>query len=213
MACAICHIRKPRRFCPGVRGDICTICCGTEREVTVDCPWDCAYLQEARKHERSAPVNPDGFPNQEIRVSEEFLQDHEALLVAMARALMQAVFDTAGAVDLDVREALDALIRTYRTLERGVYYETRPDNALASRISRSMQSAIEEYRGHETERLQTRHTRDADVLTTLVFLQRLELDRNNGRPRGKAFLDFLRSFFGVEDDATAVTSASSLIIP
>jgi hypothetical protein len=208
MACAICHIRKPRRFCPGVRGDICTICCGTEREVTVDCPWDCAYLQEARKHERSAPVNPDGFPNQEIRVSEEFLQDHEALLVAMARA-----FDTAGAVDLDVREALDALIRTYRTLERGVYYETRPDNALASRISRSMQSAIEEYRGHETERLQTRHTRDADVLTTLVFLQRLELDRNNGRPRGKAFLDFLRSFFGVEDDATAVTSASSLILP
>ena len=213
MACAICHIRKPRRFCPGVRGDICTICCGTEREVTVDCPWDCPYLQEARKHERSAPVDPDGFPNQDIRVSEDFLRDHEPLLVATARGLMQAAFDTAGAVDLDVREALDALIRTYRTLQSGVYYETRPDNALANRIRRDTQSAIEEYRGHESERPGMPRSRDSEVLTTLVFLQRMELDRYNGRPRGKAFLDFLRSFFGVEDDAAAVASASSLILP
>jgi hypothetical protein len=213
MACAICHIRKPRRFCPGVRGDICTICCGTEREVTVDCPWDCAYLQEARKHERSAPVNPDGFPNQDIRVSEEFLRDHEPLLVATGRGLMRAAFDTAGAVDLDVREALDALIRTCRTLQSGVYYETRPDNALADRIRRYTQTAVEEYREHETERPGMPRSRDVDVLTTLVFLQRLELDRHNGRRRGRAFLDFLRSFFGVEDDAAALASASSLILP
>ena len=213
MSCAICHIRKPRRFCPGVRGDICTICCGTEREVTVDCPWDCPYLQEARKHERSAPVDPDKVPNQDIRVSEEFLRDHEPLLVAAGRALMGAAFDTPGAVDSDVGEALDALVRTYRTLESGVYYETRPDNVLADRICRSAQSALEEYRGDETTRLGMTHTRDVDVLTTLVFLQRLELDRHNGRPRGKAFLDFLRSFFGVEDEAPPATSASSLILP
>ena len=52
MPCAICQIRRPRRFCPGVRGDICSLCCGTEREVTVNCPLDCEYLQEARKHEK-----------------------------------------------------------------------------------------------------------------------------------------------------------------
>lgn len=179
----------------------------------MDCPWDCAYLQEARKHERSAPVNPDGFPNQDIRVSEEFLRDHEPLLVATGRGLMRAAFDTAGAVDLDVREALDALIRTCRTLQSGVYYETRPDNALADRIRRYTQTAVEEYREHETERPGMPRSRDVDVLTTLVFLQRLELDRHNGRRRGRAFLDFLRSFFGVEDDAAALASASSLILP
>ena len=213
MACAICHTRKPRRFCPGVHGDICTICCGTEREVTVDCPWDCPYLQDARKHERAAPVDPDKFPNQDIRVSEEFLRDHEALLVAVARGLMHAAFDTPGAADLDVRDALEALIRTYRTLQSGVYYETRPENALAGRISRATQSAIEEYRKTENEGTGMQRSRDADVLTTLVFLQRLELDRHNGRPRGKAFLDFLRSFFGAQDDATPAASGSSLILP
>jgi hypothetical protein len=33
--------------------------------------------------------------------------------------------------------------------------------------------------------------RDLDVLGILVMLQRIEFTRNNGRPRGRAFLDFL----------------------
>jgi len=37
--------------------------------------------------------------------------------------------------------------------------------------------------------------RDADVLGALVFLQRLELQHNNGRRRGRAFVDFLRAYF------------------
>jgi hypothetical protein len=179
----------------------------------VDCPYDCEYLQEARRHERSAPVDPDAFPNRDIRVSEDFLRDHEPLLAAAARALMQAAFETAGAVDSDVREAIEALIRTYRTLQSGVYYETVPDNVLASQISRSAREALEQYRQEETKNMGMTHTRDAEVLTTLVFLQRLELDRHNDRPRGKAFLDFLRSFFSPENEAAPVPGASSLILP
>ncbi len=213
MACAICDIRKPRRFCPGVRGDICTICCGTEREVTVDCPLDCPYLQEARKHEHGADVDPDEFPNRDIRVTEEFLEEHEALVVAAASGLMRAAFDSASAADRDVRETLDALVRTYRTLESGVYYETRPDNPVANRIFSAMQDFLSEYRKKETENLGMTQTRDADVLRVLAFLQRMELDRNNSRPRGRAFLDFLRSFFGGEEGQATAPRASSLILP
>jgi len=125
MACAICRVRKPRRYCPGVRGDICTLCCGNEREVTVECPFDCPYLEEARKHERTQLVNPDTFPNQDIRLKEEFLEEHEELLVAAGRSLLQAALDTPGAVDTDVREALDGLIRTSRTLQSGAYSTPR----------------------------------------------------------------------------------------
>lgn len=194
-----------------MRGDICTICCGTEREVTVDCPLECEYLQEARKHERPGDVNPDNFPHKDIRITEEFLENHEKLVEAASRGLMAAAFGTPGAVDGDVRETLDALIRTFLTLQSGVYYETRPVNALANQIFGSWQAAMEEYRKSETERLGMSKTRDADVLGTLVFLQRLELDRANGRPRGRAFLDFLRSFFG--DEAGSIPSTSSLIVP
>ena len=212
MACAICHIRKPRRSCPGVNGDICTLCCGNEREVTVNCPFECEFLQEARKHERTGITDADNIPNKDIVVKEEFLEDHEIVLAGVSNALLRATLETEGAVDTDVRAALDALIRTYRTLQSGVYYEHRPDNALASRIFDGTQRGIEEFRRKETEQRGMAHTRDSEVLQMLVFLQRMELDRNNGRARGRAFIDFLRAFFSDTAEALAGRS-SSLIVP
>jgi hypothetical protein len=212
MSCAICHVRRPRRFCPGVRGDICTTCCGTEREVTVDCPLDCIYLRDAHRHEKIVPTDPHDFPNQDIRVSEEFLHGHEPLLLFLARTVLDAALSTSGAIDFDVREALDALIRTYRTLQSGVYYETLPTNPIAASICRIVQSGLAEFRKQESERSGMTQTRDADVLGLLVFLQRLELDNNNGRKRGRAYLDFLRTFFP-EQPAESTPATSSLIVP
>ena len=197
-----------------MHGDICTLCCGKEREVTVDCPFDCPFLQEARKHEHKGPVNPDELPNKDIRVTEEFLEEHEPLLVGAMISLMRAAFDTPGAVDSDVRDTLDALVRTHLTLQSGVYYETRPDNALANRIFSETQTGLAEYRKLETEKYGMPRSRDGDVLRVLVFLQRLELDRNNGRPRGRAFLDSLRGFLSdVEGAVPQSPPVSSLIVP
>ena len=212
MSCAICHTRRPRRFCPGVHGEICTTCCGTEREVTIDCPLDCAYLREAHQHEKKEPADPSSFPNQDIRVTEDFLRDHEPLLLFLAHSLLDATLATSGAVDFDVRAALDALVRTYRTLESGVYYETRPDNLIAANICRLLQAEIDEFRKQEPEKTGMTQTRDADILGLLVFLQRLELDNNNGRKRSRAYLDFLSGFFPGEPLATAPASPS-LIVP
>lgn len=209
MACAICEVRRPRRYCPGVRGEICTVCCGTEREITVDCPFDCPYLQDARKHERLPPLDPAQLPNQDINVTEDFLRENEELLTFTAQALLDAVRNTPGAIDYDVREALDALIRTYRTLQSGVYYETRPNNPLAANIGASLQQALGRHRETERERLGITKTRDADVLGVFAFLQRLELDRNNGRRRGRAFLDFLGTSFGAMEQP----AAAPLIVP
>jgi len=212
MSCAICHTRRPRRFCPGVRADICTLCCGTEREVTVDCPLDCVYLREAHQHEKIEPADPKSFPNQDIRVTEEFIRDHEPLLLFLARTVLDAALASSGAVDYDVRAALEALVRTYRTLESGVYYETRPDNLLAANICRLVQAGIEEFRKQEPERVGMTQTRDADILGLLAFLQRLELDNNNGRKRGRAYLDFLTGFFPDQPLETA-PAGSPLIVP
>jgi hypothetical protein len=209
MVCAICEIRRPKRYCPGVRGEICSLCCGAEREVSVHCPLDCEYLQDSRKHDKTPPVNPDTFPNQDIRVTDDFLHENEELLVFLGRAVMAAVLEI-DAVDNDVREALDALIRTYRTLQSGVYYETRPQNPLAGAIYSAMQNAVVELRRVEQEGRGVAHTRDAQVLGLLVFLQRLELDRNNGRRLGRAFIDFLRTFFTPQAEPQA---APSLIVP
>ncbi len=212
MNCAICEVRRPRRFCPGVRGDICTLCCGTEREVTVDCPLDCEYLEEARRHEKPALVDEKELPNRDITVSEKFLAEHEPLLAFLSEAIAGAALATPGAVDFDVREALDGLVRTYRTLANGVYYESLPANPLAVNIFRLTQEAAAEYRRRETRESGISRTRDTDVLGLLVFLQRIELDRNNGRRRGRAFVDLLRRAYAGEE-APSAPPASSLILP
>ena len=46
--------------------------------MTVNCPLDCQYLQEARLHEKPQAIAPEQIPNRDIRVTEEFLREHEA---------------------------------------------------------------------------------------------------------------------------------------
>jgi hypothetical protein len=204
MKCRICNTRKPRRYCPGVSGDICSVCCGAEREVSVNCPLDCQYLAEARLHEKLPELNPEEIPNRDVRVTEEFLREHEPLLIFLGAKLLEASLATSGVVDSDVREALDSLIRTYRTLQTGLYYETKPTNLIAAAIHQKIQEAVEVLRKELTEKGATA-VRDAEVLGTLVFLQRLELHHNNGRLRGRAFIGYLHAHFPHEQSASSET--------
>jgi hypothetical protein len=193
--CKICSKRRAKRYCPGVGGDICPVCCGTERENTIDCPLDCEHLMAARQHEQLAPMTPDEVPNKDIRVSEDFVREHEELVVYLSVALAQAM-EKERAVDFDAREALGAIIRTYRTRESGLIYETRPQNLYAAAIQSALVESIEEYRKELSEETGMQTLRDAEILGTLVFLERIELQHNNGRRRGRAFFDFLRGSFG-----------------
>lgn len=163
--------------------------------MTVNCPFECPYLAEARKHERPLPLAEDQIPNRDIRVTEAFLEEHEPLISAVGKTLVYAGLTTPGAVDFDIREALSALIRTYRTLASGLHYESVPSNPVSAGIFRTLQSGIADFQKEERDSLGMQRTRDSDVLGVLVFFERLELDRNNGRRRGRAFLDLLRELY------------------
>jgi len=75
--CKVCGKRRARRRCPAVHGDICTICCGTEREVSLSCPLECEFLQEAHRREKPVLVNEKDLSDPDVPVTEEFLHDHE----------------------------------------------------------------------------------------------------------------------------------------
>ncbi len=191
--CRICGKRRPRRYCPGVSGDICSPCCGAEREVTVDCPFHCEYLQEARRHEPLPELKPEDIPNSDIRVTETFLNEHNELVLEVSRLLYSSAMSVSGAVDFDMREALDAMVTTYRTASQsGLIYESRPSNPIAAAIQRNFEQALEAYRQAVASRTGINSIRDAEVLGVLVFFERIERHHNNGRRRGRSFLDLLR---------------------
>lgn len=212
MRCVICETRRPRRACPGVGGDICAICCGTEREVTVSCPLDCEYLQEARRHDKPPELDVSQIPNRDIQITETFLEDHEALLLFLSQTLGAVAAGNSDVVDSDVREGLEALIRTYRTLQSGLIYQNIPTNPLAAGIYSLLQGAADQFRDREKQESGIPRTRDNDVLGSLVILQRLEYDHNNGRRKGRAFIDFLDRSYSPPADSDP-GSESSLILP
>lgn len=215
MKCELCDTRKPRRYCPGVRGDICPQCCGTEREVTVSCPLDCEYLLEARRHERFPELDPKHIPNGDVRVTEAFLEEHDALIGWFSRMILDACLMTPGAVDNDLREALETMIQTYRTRMSGLIYETRPNNPIAGAIQARVFQAFEEtQRAEAQQRGGVSGIRDASVLGVLVFLQRVALHWNNQRSRGRSLISFLLARYGeVAGQQQQQQPPPSLVLP
>jgi hypothetical protein len=162
--------------------------------VTISCPLDCEHLRESRLREKMPIVNPDDFPNKDVRITEQFLSEHEPLVLFLSISLAAASVAAPGTIDFDVREALEALIQTYRTLESGLYYESKPINPLAAHVYEEIQKSIALFR-ERSEENKLRTMRDAEILGVLVFLQQMERRHNNGRRKGRAFIDFLSGYF------------------
>lgn len=207
MLCKICGKRRARRTCPAVEGDICSICCGEEREVSLSCPFECEYLQEAHAREKPVAVTEAEMAHPEVKVSEDFLRTHEELLLFTIYSTVQAALRTPGAVDTDVLAALEASIQTHRTLDSGLVYETRAGNSIAVAVQRALTASLEDYEKALQEREALLALRNTEVIGILVFLYRLGQQNTNGRPRGRMFIDMLRHMTpdaGVEERSPSI---------
>ena len=209
LLCKICGFRRSKRHCPAVDGEICTICCGTEREVSLACPLGCEFLQEAHRHEKPLPLPADELSNPDIVVSEELVAEHEELLLFSIYALVQAAVRTSGAIDTDAMEALAALIQTHRTLESGLVYQTVPENTVALAVQRSVSASLADYQKLRAERENRPALRNSEILAILVFLHRIGQQNRSSRPRARLFLDLLSQ---MTPEARVAESAPRLII-
>ena len=194
MNCAICGIRKPKRQCPGVNGAICALCCGTERERTIDCPIACVHLKEGHRHEKPPGLDPATLPNGDIRIPDSFLQEHEWLLVLTGSAVADGALQAAGTTDYDIREALASLIAVYGGPPGLLTAEVQAENAFAENMKQAVQSRVTEMRQRMADAGAKAELDDSTIVGALVFLQRLEYANNNGRKYSRAFFDFLMQF-------------------
>lgn len=200
MACPICQKRKANRFCPAKDENICSVCCGTEREVTIDCPSECPYLIASRSYDaerREVDWSKVPFPDTKIPAS--FVASNEKLLLSLSYAICVYARENAALSDPDVLGALQALAESYRTLSSGLYYEKPPDFRPQRELYERLKAATEDYKKAEGQQVGLTTVRDGDVRDALVFLAQLGTTRSNGRPKGRAYLDFLRTQFKSEE--------------
>lgn len=196
MSCAICEKRKAERFCPAKGEKICAVCCGTEREVSIDCPVDCSYLAAAHRyedqHQRSLPADT---PLLDVKVSQDVIYTHQNVLSGLAFAAAKFSATHAHTTDPDILVALQALAETYKTLGSGILYEKPPDAKLPRELYATLAAFLNESKQQPTERPGAPPIKDSEVFTLLVFLFRMGLLRTNGRPRARRYIEFLRSQF------------------
>ena len=202
MACPICEKRKAKRFCPAKAATICSVCCGTEREGTIDCPPDCPYLVASREYELKREHEEDWsrVPFAETKISPAFIEAHEKLFLRLSYALCAYAHNNRLVVDADVLAALGSLAEAYRTLASGIYYERPPDYTLQRGLYEALKSAIEDYKKTETRKtglvsVGDADIRDGDIRDALIFLAQIGTLRTNGRPKGRAYLYFLGTQF------------------
>jgi hypothetical protein len=211
LACPICEKRKAKRLCPARAESICTVCCGTEREVTIDCPRDCPYLLASREYEVTRqPLDRSKLPFADVQIPLTLLQKHGQVLEELNYAICDFAAERREVVDVDVLAALQSLAEAYRTLTSGIYYENPPVHPLQRGIYEELKRAIADFKKEEAQRKGMAATRDGDIRDVLIFLTQLGATRTNGRPKGRAYLDFLRRILPEEEFQK---SSSNLVLP
>jgi len=218
LSCAICEIRKEKRFCPAIHGRICPQCCGEQREVTLDCPSDCPYLQQAREHEKPRPA--DQFEAEslflQVEISEQFTYEREHLLMGLSYALAKAAHADRSLNDRDLMAALSAMCMSYeRLVNSGLHYEQPPTGRALQAVAAQVETMLKQFREIEQKERGYSTLRDSDVLKALVFLVRLGHGRTSGRPKSRAFIDFLFAQFPERQSAlvTPQEAGSRIIVP
>jgi hypothetical protein len=198
--CPICKKRRAERYCPALGEKICAIDCGTEREVTIDCPSDCSYLIAAHRWEQShpKPLAEGDVPFPDVSFPSDLIHTQQNALSELGYTVARYAAEQRSLTDSDVFAAVQSLAETRRTLLSGIYYEKPPEIPVAAGLYAALAKFIEDEKKHTAEHPEFPPLKDTEIFHLLVFFARFGRLRSNGRPRTRAFLEFLRSQFPVE---------------
>ena len=221
MSCPICGKRPPKRYCPAKGEKICAVCCGREREVTIDCPLDCSYLIAAHRYEAEhrQPPSADDFPYKGVQFSVDFVYQHWPIVAGIATAILTFQTQHRDLHDSEIYTAIERLADTYRTLGTGIYYERPPEAQYPLALYGEIRRFLDDFRKAEASQTGFSSLRDSDIFQLLVFLLRMYKTETNGRPRSRAFLAFLRARFPIgsaalgEAHGSPAPEAPRIIIP
>jgi hypothetical protein len=195
LLCPICEKRKPGRFCPAKAERICAVCCGTEREVSINCPPDCAYLVSAHRyedqHQRTLPADT---PLLDVRLVSGTIEAHQQLLSAIAFTTVKFCAEHRETTDVDILASVESLANAYKTLASGIVYEQLPTLPVQRNLYTVLSEFLTEVK-HPHAPVKFGNAKDSEIFQLLVFLFRMGLMHTNGRPRARRFIEYLRGQF------------------
>jgi hypothetical protein len=181
-------------------------------------------------NERPGPLDREAWFRDleipDVEITEQFLYEREDLILGLSFALVKSAraersldglsLADRPLMDRDLIAALSSLAKSYQTLvNSSLIYEPQTSNLAHQSIAREVETMVREFREAEEKHLGYNRLRDADVLKALVFLLRMGLGRTSGRPKSRAFVDFLFAQFPEKNSAIAGPdeAGSRIVIP
>ena len=139
-----------------------------------------------------------------MQIPEQFLYEREELILGLSFALAKSARADRSLTDRDLIAAVTALGKSYQTLVKSnLIYEQPIANIAHQSIAREVEAMVGEFRAAEQQHLGHTRLRDSDVLKALAFLSRMGLGRTSGRPKSRAFVDFLFAQFPEKNSVLA----------
>lgn len=207
--CPLCSERAGKRHCPAKGVRICAVCCGTKREIEIDCPSSCAYLKAARSYELDKPIVDQELVTRIQKYDNSFIERYQHVLVVVNGNVAEERLASPWLVDSDVIEAYKALATTMRTLSSGIYYESLPAGPIRISLFRRLKDAFDELmKPNPTGEHPTLKASEAiEVLDFVTFAAQMN---TSIRPRSRRYLDWMAETFGYPQPPQ---QQSGLIIP
>ena len=214
MKCVLCEQRKAKRFCPAKGAAICAQCCGEKRVLEINCPESCQYLkagreregEEYRKHLKS--LNPTAQEKYK-----RIIVDCQDVIARLEYALSRERMLSRDLKDKDVVQAVDVLLETYRTEDKGVLYEKTSDDLRIESLRRELRQIIESFRNPEGEEgkgivdPQSTRLQLGAAMGCLEFIRSLAKAYMEDRRSESGYVDFLARVIPREE------ARSSIILP
>jgi len=157
--------------------------------VTINCPYSCSYLRESRLHEKKE-LDEKAMPYSDVRLEPDFMNKADLVLMLMSAFFNAALKTVPNATDGEAREALDAIVASFREGGEGVMPEGEVARGIVERFREKMGAFVSELKNREGGIFA-----DQVFLGVAVFMARVAHGYDNGKPKGRAYVHYLRTAF------------------
>jgi hypothetical protein len=150
MKCVLCDQKKAKRFCPAKNALICPQCCGEKRVLEIDCPESCGYLKSGREREvEDYGRRFRGLEQGPVEKYRGVLAAHQDVVARIEYAIAEERLSDRSLTDKNLSEAIQILLETYRTEDKGVLYEKTSEDLRIEALRRTLRTTIESLRNPE----------------------------------------------------------------
>src|SRR2546425_754335 len=207
--CPLCSSRSGKRYCPAIAEQICAVCCGTKREIEIDCPSSCPYLKASRSYESEKPMPDPEIASKVHHYDETFVERYHQVLDVLSCSVVEEHMNSKWLVDSDVLEVYKRLNTTMKTLSSGIYYESLPDSPVRLSLYRRLKALLDEVM--ESDPSGVRATlKVSEAINVLEFLTLVAQANSSVRPKSRRYLDWLAERFS---GLSQTPQSSGIILP